>query len=553
MWSPGEFACVPSNLTKVRAISRGAHSLVWLVRMRGVEGNISPYFALKAISKERVAKVGEGKHVLREKKALRALQPHPFIVALHSTFQDSNTLYFLLSLVLGGDLRGVLLRLGRRRQAMPEPHAVFYSAILAMALGHLHDRGYAYRDLKPENVLIDSQGYCVLCDFGTAVHLGRAGRAMTVVGTWEYAAPEQLEESGSTMASDWWSFGVVLLECLSGEVPFSSGDANDPIQVLRAIRKFEAVSLAVLARLESHSSPGVTTERFPQRGQSLTDGGSVSVSGSGSGRGRGCGCGCGCGSMSPSSQGQRACIGNVAPLRSETPSRSITMMGGIVAAGARRGGERANEQPQPQPQPQPQQQQQQQQMEAAEVAEAAEVVVKKEDARLASLGEPPRSPRSTPAYEDCRLAHLSEPAKALICTLLQTNEHARWALARHDGLRSWRFFGGLGWDALLARRVPPPVVPALLGDADTRNFSHCSLAHVGLDEQVGVPLDAGALDTALELEVLRSASEGPSEALRSDMGGGGGDADLGLVLDGCARPSKRAKEDSTSGDSWEGF
>jgi hypothetical protein len=84
---------------------------------------------------------------------------------------------------------------------------------------------------------------------------------------------------------------------------------------------------------------------------------------------------------------------------------------------------------------------------------------------------------------------------------------------------------------------------------------------VGLDEQVGVPLDAGALDTALDvgaLEVRRSASEGnPIESLRREMGaggGGGGGAGLGRILDGCARPSKRAKEDFTSGDSsWEGF
>jgi hypothetical protein len=200
------------------------------------------------------------------------------------------------------------------------------------------------------------------------------------------------------------------------------------------------------------------------------------------------------------------------------------MMGSIVAAGAPRGGERADEQQQQQKQQQQQQQKQQQE-------------------------------------EDSRLANLSEPAKALICTLLQTNEHARWALARHDGLRSCRFFSSLDWAAMLARRVPAPVVPSLLGDADTRNFSHCSLAHVGLDEQVGVPLDAGALDTALDvgaLEVRRSASEGnPIESLRREMGaggGGGGGADLGRILDGCARPSKRAKEDFTSGDSsWEGF
>jgi len=390
--------------------------------LRG-EGGGGRYFALKSYSKARLSKVGETAHVLREKKALCALQPHPFVVSLHATFQDSTTVYFLLSLGLGGDLRGELVRHQRRQQPMAEPSVAFHVGILVMVLGHLHSRGYAYRDLKPENVLIDSQGYALLCDFGTAVHLGQAGRSMTIVGTWEYAAPEQLEERGSTMASDWWALGVVLLESLSNKVPFPSGDEDDPLRVIRAIRDFAHDG----GNGGGHSSGGGSCSATAP----AAAGGGQQASSSGSG---------GCGDSRVSSGGG----------------------GGGVSSG---------------------------------------------------------SDVDT---------DLGKAARQLVRSLLQPDESARWAAASSEQLRGVPFFAGLDWEALAERRVAPPTVPALLGDADTRNFSHCSLAEGSLDEQVGLPLDAGALSSTI---LSRAASH------ESD-------------LDSLESRSKRHK---VMQDYWEGF
>merc|ERR1740139_1085371 len=164
------------DTSAVRTINRGAFSTVTLVleRMSG------RYCALKATRKAGLLRAGAALSVVREKQALLALQPHPFVVQLFWTAQDTDYLYMLLQLGLGGDLRGVLLR--RRRSsygpALAEEQVRFYASVLVIVLEHLHSKGFVYRDLKPDNVLLDEQGYPLLCDFGTAVHVGSSGRRL---------------------------------------------------------------------------------------------------------------------------------------------------------------------------------------------------------------------------------------------------------------------------------------------------------------------------------------------------------------------------------------
>ena len=141
------------DTSAVRTINRGAFSTVTLVldRMSG------RYCALKATRKADLLRVGAALSVVREKQALLALQPHPFVVQLFWTAQDADHLYMLLQLGLGGDLRGVLLR---RRQssygpALAEEQVRFYASVLVLVLEHLHAKGFVYRDLKPDNVLLD--------------------------------------------------------------------------------------------------------------------------------------------------------------------------------------------------------------------------------------------------------------------------------------------------------------------------------------------------------------------------------------------------------------
>lgn len=271
--------------------------------------------------------------MLREKAALHTLQPHEYIASLLATFQDVRSLFLVLQLGLGGDLRGSILRERRRSivsgsGGMAEGSVCFYAAVLVLVLQHIHGRGLVYRDLKPENVLLDAEGQPLLCDFGTAVHLGEAGRSMSTLGTWEYAPPEMLRSLGVTCAADWWSLGVIVLECLLGDTPFPSGDDDSPAAVLSSISAFDAQEL-------------------------------------------------------PTS--------------------------------------------------------------------------------------------------------LSPEAQALVGMLLQVDEQKRWAASRR--VREQSFFANTDWELLARREVAPPYRPILLGAADTRNFSHCSLDESDA-KRVGAPLSA---------------------------------------------------------------
>ena len=116
---------------------------------------------------------------------------------------------------------------------LDETQCCFYASSLVLALEHLHVKGFIYRDLKPENLLLDGRGFLKLADLGLAKH---TQRAWTLVGTPEYVAPEVLRGEGATQAVDWWQLGVLIFEMLTGRLPF---EADDDAELFIAIRRGE--------------------------------------------------------------------------------------------------------------------------------------------------------------------------------------------------------------------------------------------------------------------------------------------------------------------------
>nr|CCD13451.1 unnamed protein product [Trypanosoma congolense IL3000] len=173
----------------------------------------SEYYAIKCLKKREVLKTKQVQHLSQEKQILMELS-HPFIVNMMCSFQDENRVYFVLEFVVGGEVFTHLRSYGR----FPNDVAKFYHAELVLVFEYLHSKDIIYRDLKPENLLLDGKGHVKMTDFGFAKKV--PDRTFTLCGTPEYLAPEVIQSKGHGKAVDWWTMGILLFEFIAGYPPF---------------------------------------------------------------------------------------------------------------------------------------------------------------------------------------------------------------------------------------------------------------------------------------------------------------------------------------------
>ncbi|KAF9525985.1 kinase-like domain-containing protein [Crepidotus variabilis] len=201
----------------LRCVGKGAFGKVRVVQHKQTRD----LYALKYINKAKCVKMKAVPNIIQERRLLEEID-HPFVVNLRYAFQDDENCFFVLDLMLGGDLRFHLERLG----SLSEDCIRFYLAQLSSALSHLHEMGIMHRDLKPDNILLDERGNAHLTDFNIAVHFGE--RKLTgVAGSMAYMAPEILLKRGYTYCIDWWSLGVCAYELVFGRRPFRGRSNND--------------------------------------------------------------------------------------------------------------------------------------------------------------------------------------------------------------------------------------------------------------------------------------------------------------------------------------
>lgn len=181
-------------------------------------------FAMKVLSKRHIVEHNEVAHTKSEKNILMKLQ-HPFLVGLNYSFQTDDKLYFILDYVNGGELFYHL----QRDKRFSIDRVRFYGAEIVLALEYLHAAGVVYRDLKPENLLLTDEGHICMTDFGLCKEglFSPEDRTETFCGTPEYLAPEVLVGQGYGKGVDWWSFGSLLYEMLTGLPPFYSQDVQE--------------------------------------------------------------------------------------------------------------------------------------------------------------------------------------------------------------------------------------------------------------------------------------------------------------------------------------
>ena len=140
---------------------------------------------------------------------------HPFIVKLHYTFQTEAKAYFILDLLNGGDLYTHIIKSGK----LKESQARFYCAEIVLALNHLHENKIVYRDLKPQNIIVDNEGHIKLTDFGLSKQNFDQNQENTIWGTMKYIAPETISGKKYNHMADWWSLGIITFRMLTGELP----------------------------------------------------------------------------------------------------------------------------------------------------------------------------------------------------------------------------------------------------------------------------------------------------------------------------------------------
>ncbi|EPQ30243.1 uncharacterized protein PFL1_02359 [Pseudozyma flocculosa PF-1] len=210
----------------LETLGTGTFGRVLLVRLKSKETtDPSAYFALKVLSKSEVVRLKQVEHTNSERAILHKVR-HPFLVNLITTFQDSKNCYMLMDYVIGGEVFSYLRRAGRFSVDVTR----FYISTIVLAIEYLHDRNIIYRDLKPENLLLDDQGYTKITDFGFAKEV--EDRTWTLCGTPEYLAPEIIQSKGHGKAVDWWALGILLFEMLAGYPPFYD---NQPFGVYEKI------------------------------------------------------------------------------------------------------------------------------------------------------------------------------------------------------------------------------------------------------------------------------------------------------------------------------
>jgi len=205
-----------SQVRVIKSLGTGGFGAVKLVYFKSDQVDKKLY-ALKCVAKYRIVKYKQQRHIQDEKNILFQIKSK-FVLRCYKTFKDTKQVYLVTDAYLGGDLWKLL----HARGPFPDTVSRFYAACVIEAFDYLHSRGIVYRDLKPENLMLHTNGYLRLVDLGFAKRVPIGSKTWTFCGTPEYIPPEVISNSGHGISADYWALGILIYELSSRKTPFKA-------------------------------------------------------------------------------------------------------------------------------------------------------------------------------------------------------------------------------------------------------------------------------------------------------------------------------------------